>query len=213
MDDRRVRLIALATIFLACFAAVLVVSPNRRPQRRLPNWDLVPYTIDGWSGAEAKFDPIYGTDPAESSLLRIYRRGEEVPVILYVGYFGDLSTILDVHTPELCYPAQGWSIIGSRISPPVTFRGKPIQSKQIVADKLGNRRLVVWWYNAGARPIGTQLRHVFAMLAMSTLTGRSDGSMVRLETPVDGGGEAAAEARIVEFRRSVLPELEKTLPL
>jgi len=50
------------------------------------------------------------------------------------------------------------------------------------------------------------------MLMMSVLTGRTDGSLVRIESPIDAGGEAAAQARIEDFRKSFLPMLEKALP-
>jgi EpsI family protein len=134
-------------------------------------------------------------------------------VILYVGFFGDLATILDVHTPELCYPAEGWEIHRSGISSGAgDFRGQKIHASQILADKAGNRRLVVWWYNAGSRPIETRIRYIYAMLAMSTITGRTDGSIVRLETPVDAKDEMAAESRIDEFRKDFLPALDRALP-
>jgi len=130
-----------------------------------------------------------------------------------VGFFGDLATILDVHTPELCYPAEGWRILHFGKSIGGDFRGERIHARQIMADKAGNRRLVVWWYNAGSRPIETRILHVYAMLAMSTITGRTDGSIVRLETPVSEDGETAAERRINEFQKSMLPQLDRALPI
>jgi EpsI family protein len=203
----------LTALFATTFAAVQVTERHHRQQKRQPDWEVVPYQMDGWSGFEGRFDPIYGADPSDTRLLRVYRQGSEPPVILYVGFFGELATILDVHTPELCYPAEGWDILHSRKSVTGSFRGEQIREKQILVDKEGNRRLVVWWYNAGSRPIETRIRYVYAMLVKSTITGRTDGSMVRLETPVDDDGEAAAERRIDQFRKSILPQLDKALPL
>ena len=83
---------------------------------------------------------------------------------------------------------------------------------EIVADKTGDRRLVMWWYNAGSRPFETRIRYVYAMLTLSTLTGRTDGSMVRLETPVGKDGESTARTRLEEFRQGFLPALDGVLP-
>jgi EpsI family protein len=213
MGNERIRLMVLIALFAATFSAVEVTTRYHHQQKRQPNWEVVPYQINGWSGLDGRFDPIYGADPSDTRLLRVYRQGAEPPVILYVGFFGDLATILDVHTPELCYPAQGWTILNFGKSIGGDFRGERIQARQILADKAGDRRLVVWWYNAGSRPIETRIRHVYAMLAMSTITGRADGSMVRLETPVGEDGEAAAERRIDEFQKSILPQLDRALPL
>jgi hypothetical protein len=45
------------------------------------------------------------------------------------------------------------------------------------------------------------------------ITGRTDGSLVRLETPIDtAGGDAAAQTRIEEFQKNFLPRLEEALP-
>ena len=55
----------------------------------------VSYLTDGWTGADASFDPVYGTDPADSSLLRAYSRARGLPVIAYVGFFGDLPSIME----------------------------------------------------------------------------------------------------------------------
>jgi EpsI family protein len=213
MGIERIRLTVLIVLFAATFACVRVVTRYHTSQTRLPDWSAVPYQFDGWSGVDGEFDPVYGVDPAQTSLLRIYRQKEDAPVIVYVGFYGNLATILEVHNPERCYPGQGWTIL-SRGNPAMgLFRNKRIPSQEIVVDKNGNRRLVRWWFNAGSQPIKTRIRHIYAMLAMSTITGRTDGSIVRLESPIDHDGEAAGETRINEFQKRILPQLERALPL
>jgi len=205
-------LIVLIVIFAITLAGVRTETKHLEREKKYPNWGAIPYTFDGWHGVEASFDPVYGSDPAETSFLRVYAKNGEPPVIVYVGFYGDLSAILDVHTPELCYPAQGWKISSVRRIQSGSFRGVPIPSKEIVVDKYGVKRLVMWWYLSGAKPIETRIRYVYAMLVLSAFTGRTDGSMVRLETPLDAGGEAAGEARIQELRASFVSSLEKALP-
>lgn len=212
MGKEQIRLTVLVALFVLTLIGVQAATRHRQEQKRLPDWSVVPYQFDGWSGTDSQFDPIYGSDPAGTSLLRIYRQGTRPPVIAYVGFFEDLPTVLEVHTPEVCYPSQGWNIVSSRKTPGGIFRGVHIPAEEIVADKMGDRRLIVWWYNAGSRVFETRIRYIFAMLAMSTLTGRTDGSMVRLETPVEPGSEAAASIRLEEFRKSLLLKLETALP-
>ena len=212
MGKERIRLTVLVAVFALTLVGVRVATRHRLEQKRAPDWDVVSYQFEGWSGRDTSFDPLYGSDPAGTSLLRIYSKGHNPPVIAYVGFFDDLPTVLEVHTPEVCYPSQGWNIVSSRKLHGGVFRGKQIPAEEIVAEKLGNRRLIVWWYNAGSRVFETRIRYIFAMLAMSTLTGRTDGSMVRLETPVEPGDEAAANTRIEDFRRSFLLNLETALP-
>jgi len=213
MGIERTRLTVLISLLVVTFACVRVATRYRLSQTRLPDWSAVPYQFDSWSGVDGEFDPVYGVDPAQTSLLRIYYRNVNMPVIVYVGFYGSLAAVMEVHNPERCYPGQGWTILSTGKTAMGLFRDKQIPAQEIIVGKNGNRRLVRWWYNAGSRPIKTRLRHVYAMLAMSTITGRTDGALVRLETPVDDYGEAAAETRINEFQRSILPQLEKALPL
>jgi EpsI family protein len=208
----RNRLIGLIVLLAITIVGVRAATKSRGSLQRLPDWAAVPYELDGWRGKDASFDPIYGTDPSDTNLLRVYARQDESPVIVYVGFYRDLATILEVHTPELCYPAQGWLIHSVGNSSRGQFRGQPISAKQILADKNGAKRMVTWWYNAGSKPFETRIRYVYGMLVMSTITGRSDGSLVRIESPIGADGEAGATERIEAFRKSFLPALEKALP-
>jgi EpsI family protein len=208
----RTRLIGLIVVLAITLVGVRAASRSRNSLERLPDWGAVPYELDGWIGKDATFDPVYGSDPSDTNLLRVYSRRGEPPIIVYVGFYKDLATILEVHTPELCYPAQGWAIRSVGHSGSGQFRGQPISAKEIMADKNGTKRLVTWWYNAGSKPFETRLRYVYGMLLMSTFTGRRDGSLVRIETPIGAGGETAATAQIEEFRSSFLPALDSALP-
>jgi len=206
------RLILLAILLGLTLVGVEAATRSRLSRSYEPHWSLVSNDLDGWRGKDTSFDPVYGVDPADSSLLRIYAHGERDRVIVYVGFYHDLATILEVHTPELCYPAQGWRISEVSKSTQGRFRGHSISAEMIEADKNGTKRLVTWWYNAGSHPFETRIRYVYAMLIMSMITGRTDGSLVRIESPIDEGGGVAAQARIEEFRKALLPELEKALP-
>jgi EpsI family protein len=205
-------LLILIALFGATLFLVRTAEEMREAQKRQPDWDAIPYDFRGWHGRNTFFDPVYGTEPSDSSLLRVYEQDDRSPVIVYIGFYSDLATILEVHTPELCYPAQGWTISTVGRSAAGLFHGHEIPAKEIVAEKAGVKRLVTWWYNAGSEPFETRIRYVYATLAMSTFTGRTDGSLVRIESPIDSAGEGAARERIEEFRRSLLPQLEKALP-
>jgi EpsI family protein len=178
----RTRLIGLIVLLAITLVGVRAASRSRSSLERLPDWGVVPYELGGWGGKDATFDPVYGSDPSDTNLLRVYSRKGEPPIIVYVGFYRDLATILEVHTPELCYPAQGWTIRSVGRSGGGQFRGQPISAKEIVADKNGTKRLVTWWYNAWSKPFETRIRYVYGMLLMSTFTGRRDGSLVRIET-------------------------------
>lgn len=212
MGSTYLRLIAVIVILAITFVEVQAAVRRRASQVRLPDWSAVRYEFDGWRGTDTKFDPIYGPDPAQTSVLRIYQQPDTMPVIAYIGYYDDIAKILEVHTPERCYPGQGWKITSTGESKAAMFRGRSIPAKEILVEKEGSRRLVLWWYTAGSRPFETRIRYIYALLAMSTLTGRSAGSLIRLETPLGAGGAAAAIEKIERFQRGFLLQIDKALP-
>jgi EpsI family protein len=212
MGIERKRIAILIAIFAIAAVWARAAAERRSLQVPLPDWDTVSYDFEGWHGEDAVFDPVYGEDPAQTSLLKVYHREKDETVIVYVAFYGDLAKILEMHTPERCYSGQGWQVLSTSDSPGGTFRGKPIPAKQMIVEKDGKRRLVEWWYLAGSRPFKDRIRYVYAMLAMSTLTGRNDGALVRFETLLEAGQEAVADRRMGDFRKSFQPQLERALP-
>src|SRR6267378_4405737 len=213
MASERKHTAILIAIFLLTATLVHVAARHRRSQPRVPDWHAVAYEFAGWSGSDASFDPVYGEDPAQTSLLKMYRHHEGGEgVIVYVAFYGDLARILEMHTPERCYAGQGWRILPIGDSSPGMFRGKSIPATVMLVEKAGKRRLVLWWYMAGARPFRNRIRYVYAMLAMSTLTGRTDGALVRFETPFQNGQEEVARKRVENFAKDFQAQLDKALP-
>jgi len=213
MGNERVRLVLIAALFAVTVAGVRAgeeYHATRKPS--YPEWGEIPYQLGDWHGRDAKFDPIYGPDVSDTNLLRIYENSQKQLVIAYVGYYRDLTKILEVHSPEVCYPAQEWTIASTGKFNVGEYRGRTIRADQAIVEKAGNRRIVVWWYNAGGRPYESRIRFLWALPAYATLTGRSDGSMVRFEAPFVAGEEDKARQALMDFRQSFLPALDRGLP-
>lgn len=206
------RIFLLTGIFLVTAVAAYSAARHRVSPTRAPDWSSVSSNFAGWRGADTMFDPIYGDDPADTSLLKVFDRKPGESVIVYVAFYRDLAKILELHTPERCYAGQGWQTIKIENTSFGSLRGKTIPMKEMLVEKAGRRRLVLWWYMAGPRPFENRIRYIYAMLAMSTLTGRTDGALVRFETPFDAGQEVTARARIEEFARNFQEQLDKALP-
>jgi EpsI family protein len=204
-------------ILIVLLAATLVGVQAARDYRlsrtpQPPDWEFIPYEIGGWNGQDMKFDPIYGQDPSSSMLLRGYEGGDGKRVVVYTGYYKDLAAVMELHNPEVCYPSQGWSIRTIGESDVIDQRGIRMRAREMIVDSSEGHRAVMWWYNAGSRPFENRLRHLYFALALASLRGRPDGSLVRLETPFEGKDEDAARITLEEFRTALLPSLQRALP-
>jgi EpsI family protein len=213
MGGQRIRLSILIIVFSIAALGVRAATNYRiasAPQP--PSWTSIPYQIGGWRGIDGHFDPIYGDDPADTSIVRTYQRSDGLPVILYVGFYGHLTEIVQIHSPEICYPAQGWNILPVGKSTTGLYRGREIRAQEILVDKNGDRRLVLWWYNAGDQSFENRIRYFYGLLVLSAFTGRTDGSMVRLEVPIQRADRLEARDRAQAFLNGFLPFLDRSLP-
>jgi EpsI family protein len=195
---------------------VTVESAMRAKARRMKevSWDHVPYQLGQWKGEDTQFNPVYGFDPADSSLLRIYRTARtDSVIVVYVGFHRDLLTGLDMHSPDLCYPAQGWALISQKTSEIGLFRSAALRVNQIVVSKDGEFRLVAWWYQSGSHDFQGRIRQVYRMMFLAMFNGRTDGDIVRLEVPFrNRDDEPKADERLLKFTALLFPALDRALP-
>lgn len=212
MGDQNFRIGILTGLLLCAFAGVEGAQYYKRLQLRQVTWDRVPKQLGAWDGQDADFSPLFGKDPADATLLRVYRTQDVAPITVYAGFHTNLSDGLEVHTPDLCYPAQGWRVMSGEKCSLGAVRGKQLAAREIVLGKEQEHRLVVWWYFAGSQPFEERIRRVYGMMIQAMFTGRTDGVLVRLETPIDSTGTQGARDRIVTFARLLIPALESALP-
>lgn len=139
---------------------------------------------------------------ADLNVQRAYVHPQGYVVYVYVGYYGTTRGGTPEHTPELCYPAQGWEIL-ERDS--VEIAGADgLAVREFVVEKGGERRLVHFWYRTaeatGIRSTAAlRWRHFWARLA----AGRGDGALVRLDTPIEGDDVDAARLKLLPMDRAI----------
>ena len=211
MGKLQTRFIILGFLMVGAWVAVQAAQRISRAEIRRPSWGAIPYQLGSWTGTDVSFDQLLAADPADATLLRVYRRGDGPPVIVYTGYHENVPKTLEDHEPEQCYPAQGWTI-GSHASCRIgRFRGEWVSAKEIQVNKDGNRRLVVWWFHVGPKPFQNRIRQVYRLMFTSMFTGRMDGTIVRIETEITNEAEQSARERILDLSNSLLPSMELAL--
>ena len=173
----------------------------------------VPLEIGVWRGRDI---PVAGDVErmldADFNVQRAYFHPVGDFVWFYVGYYGTERGGKPEHTPWVCYPSNGWSILSSR---EVTLgTSGESRANELLIEKQGDHRLVHFWYQSHRRTgmlgrFDQAVDHFLGRLR----DGRADGSLVRISTPIDGVGDvAAARARLAAFGRQLMPELRLHWP-
>jgi len=118
-----------------------------------------------------------------------------------------------IHSPKNCLPGSGWSPIESR---PITLSmpgHAPFPANRYVIAQGDSRRVVLYWYWAHNRGVASEYWAKYYLVADSIKMNRSDGSLVRITTPLSPGETADhAEQRLHPFVSDVLPLLETYIP-
>ena len=181
------------------------------PLKSLSNF---PLRIGEWSGVRTEMekqflDTLQLTDYA----LLEYKYGRD-KIDLYVAYNGSQSKGKATHSPATCLPGSGWDF---RESGPATIllmgsKYATMRINRAVMEKNGIKQLVYYWFPQRGRILTSLYQVKFYNFWDALTRQRTDGSLVRLITPLQGSEQyKETEARLQGFTRLIAPVLEKYL--
>jgi EpsI family protein len=206
-----------SAIVLLSATALFLQARNRRevlPQREpLPSF---PHQLGDWTGSDVAIpqDSLEVLGAGEF-MLRLYRNQalRQPNVDLFVAYFPTQRAGDTIHSPKNCLPGAGWSPVqADRISISVPGHESFPANRYIIA-KGDDRELVLYWYWAHDRAVASEYWAKFYLVADAMRMNRSDGSLVRITTPLASGETAgAAQQRLLAFAGNVVPLLNRYVP-
>lgn len=144
----------------ACFATA-AAAEGLRPHRRVALLgdrkleDLIPKSFGAWQAREA--DGIV-TPVSEDSLAarlynqsvgRIYAGPDNSMVMLLIAYGNTQSDTLQLHRPEVCYPAFGFTIAESKAAQFDLGHGVVVPGRNLVATSPGREERISYWTRIG----------------------------------------------------------------
>ena len=206
----------LAAILLAATAVFLhargrnEVFPPRQPLAAFPE------QLNTWYGTEIPIpQDVRDVLGAGDFLLRVYRNTEtrDPYVDLFVAYFPSQRAGDTIHSPKNCLPGAGWSPIeSSRIQVSLPGRAPFIANRYVIA-KGSERQLVLYWYWAHDRAVASEYWAKFYLVTDSMRLNRSDGSLIRVTTPLRVGETTeSAQQRLLSFSGNVVPIINNYVP-
>jgi EpsI family protein len=201
----------VATVALAAAALFpLAARPQVIPER--PGLLSFPMTLGERTATPSFLDSATAeTLGADDYLLLDFVDGGAPPVNFWVAYYDSLLDNSLIHRPTICLPGTGWEYVdlGPRRTALRDLAGAPLVVNRGVIAK-GNRRIVMYfWMELRGRSVQGFEYVKFVNLWDSLVTGRSDGALVRLYTPLRPGEDpAAGDARLLEVLERAYPHLE-----
>ena len=168
--------------------------------------DLVPKNIASWKFVAASGLVIPPEDQLSrllySQLLtRVYSDGVNPPVMLLIAQSGSQTGVLQVHRPETCYTAGGFTI--TRLAPHRIPLGPAVlQANLMDATAEGTTEHVLYWTRVGDR-VPASWREQKIAVAEQNLRGLvPDAILVRISTVTND--PSAASATLDAFARALI---------
>ncbi|WP_293680815.1 exosortase-associated protein EpsI, V-type [uncultured Phenylobacterium sp.] len=156
MSTRRDVILGGAAVASAGLA--LGLRPRRKlnllGQRKIET--IVPAAFTQWTSQvdanllQPKIEGSLASKLYSETVSRIYyneQTGDQV--MMLVAYGNDQSDLLQLHRPESCYPAVGYSIVESRATTLPLGGGAALPCRRVIAEKSGYRENIVYWTRLG----------------------------------------------------------------
>ena len=224
MNPRRRKALAFVALAAASGGAAVALVPRAgvvEMTAAMPLETLFPATFKGW-----KIDPdIIPLEPSaelrqviqesyDQTLSRTYVNAQGYRVMLSVAYGGRRNQGMDIHRPEVCYPAQGMALRRDTRETVFEFGADRLPLKRMVAGAGSRNEPISYWLVIGRSVASFGYGHRIALLKYG-LTGHvPDGMLVRVSSIDDDSAQAFSEqdtflrdmlsAMSPDFRRRLL---------
>ncbi|MGZ2260288.1 VPLPA-CTERM-specific exosortase XrtD [Roseobacter sp. A03A-229] len=195
-------------------------APSRNDSYELTRdrYALFPRTLGEWQQngpAEVLGKSVVRSLAADDyHSISLVKPGAAASVGLFTAWYDDQSQG-GVHSPEICLPGAGWEIAWLERTDITAKMGTemPFNINRAVIQKGETRMMVFYWFEQKGRRIAWDFAAKYYLMLDGIATGRTDGGLVRLTTPItQEETEADAEARLMEVLREVVPVLPRFMP-
>jgi len=175
----------------------------------------MPGEIGDWkkTGMDQRFDrESEGVLNSDDYILRNFETPENEKVSLFVGYYENVEFSSNWHSPTVCLPGTGWSLIQrDNLQIPATAHTPAFEANTYVIQKGKEQLVMLYWFQGRGRFLASTFWTKFYSTFDSLKHRRSDGAIVRVVTPIlNSEAEALNTAR--EFATQVSPLLSPYVP-
>ena len=191
LDRIDLRLAIVAAAMLAAAGLAVAMKPTTRIAEQRPKVDLetmIPEQFGDWRMDRSV--PVAIVNPQQQVVLskiysqtlsRTYVSTKGERMMLSMAYGADQSDAMQVHKPEVCYPAQGFQIVNQPAADSLTWHG-PVSVKRLVAARGSRVEPITYWLTIGDTVATDGLQWKLAQLKYG-LTGKiPDGLLFRVSS-------------------------------
>lgn len=187
----RFKALLLLVLMLFAFGGAYALKPTQKIADAAPPVDLeslIPAAFGDW-----KEDLLRGpqiVDPQQQQMIdkiysktlqRTYVNSEGYRVMLSVAYGSNQSDSMQVHKPEVCYPAQGFILHEKRNDQLVTsFGAMPVT--RVRASQGARNEPITYWTTVGERVVESGMHKKIVEMGYGLSGKIPDGMLIRVSS-------------------------------
>ena len=212
--------ILLAVVMTLASAGGIAARPTHKAAEAGRSFSLdtmIPKSFGDWR--EVPQQTALVTNPQTEELLnklysqivsRTYVNSAGYAIMLSIAYGDDQRGGLTAHRPEVCYPAQGFTLQAKKDAVVDTPFGG-ITARRLATSLGARKEPITYWFNVGDTPIRNQLEQRWVELRLGLFGQVPDGLLFRVSSIDDQPARAyAAQDRFVVDLLSAVDEKART---
>jgi len=171
---------------------------------------IVPLRIGAWDYVEASGLVLPPPDQLahllyDQQVARTYTADNQLPIMLLMAYGSSQSGMLQIHRPEICYPASGFRLTATHATRIGLGDGHAIPARQFIAHSDTRTEHVLYWTRIGELLPVSWTQQRLAVIRNNLEGYVPDGLLVRVSTISEN--VAQAQDALETFTRTMLAGL------
>ena len=187
----RLRNLTLLALMLAASGLELALRPTQKIAEQGPPMDLetmIPRTFGDWREEQQNSTQI--VDPQQQEMIdkiytqtlsRVYVNSGGYRIMLAMAYGDDQRDAMQTHYPEVCYPAQGFSLKDKQRGTLATANGS-IPVTRIMTNLGQRHEPVTYWTTVGNQVVGGGIQKKLAEMSYGLNGKIPDGMLIRVSS-------------------------------
>jgi len=171
------------------------------------SFDRVPPSVDGWVGRDVTIDEnafTILTRDADAWIVREYRRDGEI-MWLSMVMTRDQRKLFRVHIPDICLPAQGWSVVDRNLHAALVGPQGTVTATRLIAQKGNIQSQILYWFTSNNRAVESKMLHRLLLVWDGVMGERTPGTLIQVSAPVVRGDWQDTLRRQAQFIEMMSP--------
>ncbi len=196
----------VATLLLTHFSATQPREVSESVQGGA-SFDQVPRAIEGWVARDVQVDEkaftILDRD-ADAWMVREYRRDGDV-VLLSMVMTKDQRKLFRVHIPDICLPAQGWSVMDRDLQEVQLGPSRSLVATRLMTKKGNLTSQVLYWFTSNTRVVESKILHRLLLVWDGVMGERTPGTIIQVMSPIRGSSRENVQQLQEDFIEMMFP--------